>query len=128
MIASPLTTGSQSQATSIRSRPSTKTSFGLAGKAATARAKAHSEARRTARLLVSEIKLYHEQELESGRQHRDIYDRLRKEIDLARGTYMHRVPRTVLASHDYFHEELVRILGENDPSRLGPAYPGPIHK
>jgi hypothetical protein len=90
--------------------------------------KAHTEARRTARLLVSEIKLYHQQELENGRQHRDIYERLRKEIDLGRETYTHRVPRTVLAAHDYFHEELVRILGEDDPSRLGPAYPGPIHK
>jgi hypothetical protein len=90
--------------------------------------KAHTEARRTARLLVSEIKLYHEQELENGRQHRNIYERLRKEIDLGRETYMHRVPRTILAAHDYFHEELVRILGEDDPSRLGPAYPGPIHK
>jgi hypothetical protein len=90
--------------------------------------KAHTEARRTARLLVSEIKLYHEQELESGRQHSDIYGRLRKEIDLGRETYMHRVAGAVLAARDYFHEELVRILGENDASRLGPAYPGPIHK
>jgi hypothetical protein len=90
--------------------------------------KAHTEARRTARLLVSEIKLYHEQELENGRQHRDIYERLRKEIDLGRETYMHRVPKAVLAAHDYFHEELVRILGEDDASRLGAAYPGPIHK
>ena len=89
--------------------------------------KAHAEARRTARLLVSEIKLYHEQELENGRQQRDIYQRLRKQIDLGRETYTHRVARNVLTSHDYFHEELVRILGENDPSRLGPAYPGPIN-
>src|SRR5262249_538068 len=89
--------------------------------------KAHADARRTARLLVSEIKLYHEEELESGRQHSDIYQRLRREIDLGRETYMHRVARAVLNSHDYFHEELVRILGGNDPSRLGPAYPGPIN-
>jgi len=90
--------------------------------------KAHTEARRTARLLVSEIKLYHEQELESGRRHKDIYERLRTEIDLGRETYMHRVARNVLTSYDYFHEELVRILSENDASRLGQAYPGPIHK
>ena len=89
--------------------------------------KAHAEARRTARLLVSEIKLYHEQELQHGRQHSDIYQRLQKQIDLGRETYQHRVPGAVLVSHDYFHEELVRILGENDPSLLGPAYPGPIN-
>ena len=89
--------------------------------------RAHADARRIARLLISEIKLYHEQELENGRQHGDIYERLQKEIDIGRETYMHRVPSGVLASHDYFHEELVRILGGNDPSRLGPTYPGPIN-
>lgn len=89
--------------------------------------KAHADARRTARLLVSEIKLYHEQELEDGRQNGDIYQRLQKEIDTGREMYMHRVASAVVFSHDYFHEELVRILGGNDPSRLGAAYPGPIN-
>jgi hypothetical protein len=89
--------------------------------------KAHAEARRIARLLVSEIKLYHEQELREGREHSDIYERLQKEIDTGREMYMHRVPGGVAGAHDYFHEELVRILGENDISRLGAAYPGPIN-
>ena len=89
--------------------------------------KLHAEARKTARLLVSEIKLYHEQELNEGRENSDIYQRLQKEIDLGREMYMHRVPKPVLASRDYFHEELVRILGENDASRLGVTYPGPIN-
>ena len=26
---------------------------------------------------------------------------------------------------DHFHEELVRILAENDPAKLGGEYPGP---
>src|SRR5437867_1827500 len=90
-------------------------------------AKAHAEARRTARLLVSEIKLYHEQELKEGRKHADIYSRLQKEIDLGRQTYTKRVPAPVLGAHDYFHEELIRILTENDPSRMGAAYPGPMN-
>jgi hypothetical protein len=88
--------------------------------------KAHADARRIARLLVSEIKLYHEQELREGREHSDIYDRLQKEIDLGREAYTHRVPGFVLAAHDYFHEELVRILGESDLSRMGSVYPGPV--
>jgi len=87
--------------------------------------RAHADARRTARLLVSEIKLYHEQELESGRQNNDIYQRLQREIDTGREMYQHRVKSAVFGGHDYFHEELVRILGGNDPGRLGPAYPGP---
>jgi hypothetical protein len=51
---------------------------------------------------------------------------LHKEINLGREAYTHRVPRFVLATHDYFHEELVRILGENDLSLMGRAYPGPV--
>ncbi len=89
--------------------------------------KVHAEARRTARLLISEIKLYHEQELRVGREHSDIYQRLQKEIDHGREVYSQRVPGEVRGSRDYFHEELVRILTENDPSRLGEAYPGPIN-
>ena len=89
--------------------------------------KARSDARRIARLLVSEIKLYHEQELKKGREHSDIYGRLQKEIELGREKYKNRVSGSVLAGHDYFHEEVVRILGENDLSRMGAAYPGPIN-
>ena len=44
--ASPEITASQSQPQSMRSRPSTNTSFGRTGSALTARASAHSEARR----------------------------------------------------------------------------------
>jgi hypothetical protein len=88
--------------------------------------KAQTDARRIARLLVSEIKLFHEQELMAGREHSDIYDRLHREIDLGREAYMHRVPRFILAGNDYFHEELVRILCENDLSRMGRGYPGPV--
>jgi hypothetical protein len=88
--------------------------------------KAQADARRIARLLVSEIKLFHEHELKEGREHSDIYDRLQREIDLGRETYMHRVPRFIHAAHDYFHDELVRILCENDLSRMGRGYPGPV--
>ncbi|MBI4472301.1 MAG: hypothetical protein HY646_06510 [Acidobacteria bacterium] len=88
--------------------------------------KAHAEARRTARLLVSEIKLYHESELKSGREQGDIYQRLQKQIDDGREKYNQQVQTSALGSRDYFHEELVRILTENDASLMGKAYPGPM--
>ena len=43
--------------------------------------KSHADARRSARLLVSEIKLYNEEELKAGRENHDIYRRLQKEIE-----------------------------------------------
>ncbi len=44
----------------------------------------HEEARRQARLLVTEIKLYHEEAVEEGRKSGNIYDRLRGDIDRSR--------------------------------------------
>jgi len=88
--------------------------------------KVQTEARRTARLLVSEIKLYHEDELKEGRENHDIYERLKREIDQGREQYNQRVPAAALEGHDYFHEELVRILCEGHASLLGRAYPGPM--
>lgn len=87
--------------------------------------KSHAEARRTARLLISEIKLYNEEELKAGRENNDIYRRLQKEIDHGREAYTQGIASKVQGSRDYFHEELVRILGENDAARMGVGYPGP---
>jgi hypothetical protein len=87
--------------------------------------KMHSDAKRFARLLVSEIKLYNEQMVIEGRKHQDIYSRLKKDIDRSRELYQKRVAEIVSHKADYFHDELVRILGANDPTTLGVDYPGP---
>lgn len=84
----------------------------------------HNEARRFARLLVSEIKLYNEQKVRDGRDHGDLYDRLREDIDRSRQMYDKRVRPEVAGRYDYFHHELVSMLAEGDPSRLGAGYPG----
>ena len=78
-------------------------------------------ARRYARLLVSEIKLYHESAVTAGRRDRNLLERLRTEIDRARRLYDERVPAPVLARTDYFDQELVRTLANGDASLLGPA-------
>lgn len=84
----------------------------------------HNDARRFARLLVSEIKLYNEQKVSEGRNQSDIYDRLREDIDRSRQMYDKRVAPPVAARHDYFHQELVNTLAEGDPEKLGSSYPG----
>ena len=84
----------------------------------------HNDARRFARLLVSEIKLYNEQKVSEGRHQSDIYDRLREDIDRSRQMYDKRVAPPVAARHDYFHQELVNTLAEGDPAKLGGSYPG----
>ncbi|HEX8851945.1 MAG TPA: GAF domain-containing protein [Pyrinomonadaceae bacterium] len=84
----------------------------------------HNDARRFARLLVSEIKLYNEQKVKEGRTQGNIYERLREDIDRSRQMYDKRVAPPVAARYDYFHQELVNTLAEGDPAKLGDAYPG----
>jgi hypothetical protein len=79
----------------------------------------HDEARRLARLLVSEIKLYNEDQVEAGRRNRDIYERLREDIDRSRQMYEERVEPRLAKSTDYFYQELVRILAAGDAKALG---------
>jgi hypothetical protein len=79
----------------------------------------HEHARKIARLLVSDIRLYNEAEIEEGRRHRNIYARLRDDIDRARQTYNDRVPEAVRADTNYFHEELIRSLADGSADALG---------
>jgi len=84
----------------------------------------HNDARRFARLLISEIKLYNEQKVAEGRIEHDLYDRLREYIDRSREMYDKRVRPEVANRYDYFHGELVNTLAEGDVSKLGANYPG----
>ena len=87
--------------------------------------KLHAQAKRFARLLVSEIKLYNEQRVAEGRSNKDLYVRLKRDIDKSREMYEQRISQSMTRKFDYFHDELIRILGDNDPSTLGSDYPGP---
>jgi hypothetical protein len=84
----------------------------------------HNDARRFARLLVSEIKLYNEQKVKEGRSQGNLYERLREDIDRSRQMYDKRVAPPVAARYDYFHQELINTLAEGDPNKLGEGYPG----
>ena len=81
--------------------------------------KKHDEARRFARLLVSEIKLYNEPKVDAGRKNKDLYERLKEDIDRSRQMYDERIPDDVRKSSNYFYDELVRILADGDANALG---------
>ncbi len=70
-------------------------------------------------MLVSEIRLYYEDQVEEGRRNRDIYRRLKEDIDRSRRMYEERIDEKVSQSRDYFQEELVRILAGGDEGALG---------
>ena len=79
----------------------------------------HRKAHRFARLLVDEIKLYNQVKVSEGRKNKDLYDRLKEDIEKSRATYQKRYGNTVAGGADYFSQELVRSLAEEDTSIMG---------
>ncbi len=76
-------------------------------------------ARRTARLLVSEIRLFHEPAVHEGRREGNLMERLAPEIEKARTAYNAQVPAVVRSETDFFHQELIRTLAGGDATLLG---------
>ena len=89
------------------------------GNGATSSDEGEQGARRYARLLVSEVKLYNEAAVRMGCQMRDLARRLGPEIDRARRLYNERVSPALAARDMYFQQELVQTLADGDPSLLG---------
>ena len=87
--------------------------------------KYHKDAKRFAKLLVSEIELYNKPKVADGRKNKDLYKRLKSDIDRSRQTFQKRFSKPMPNQVDYLHDELVRLLANNDASLLGPEYPGP---
>ena len=94
---------------------------------AAARARRQSEryddeaAQRYARLLVAEIRLYHEPLMNEARRERNVLRRLRPQIERAQQLYEERVSADIRSRTRYFEQELVRTLADGDPGLLGQA-------
>jgi hypothetical protein len=84
----------------------------------------HRKARRFAKLLVEEIILYNKDKVAEGRVKRDLYNRLKDDIDKSRATYDKRYAQTPAAAGDYFTQELISTLAANDSSLLGSSFSG----
>jgi hypothetical protein len=82
-------------------------------------AEAHQKAQRFARLLVDEIKLYNQEKVAAGRTGKDLYDRLKEDIDKSKSTYDKRYGSTAAAGGDYFNKEVIRSLADNDATVMG---------
>ena len=54
-----------------------------------------------------------------GRQNRDLYDRLKEDIEKSKATYDKRYGSTPASSANYFNDEIVRVLADNDAALMG---------
>ena len=86
----------------------------------------HLRAQRFARVLVADLQLYRPQEIREGKQSRNLYGRLKDEINKSREAYHRKFGATPAAGIDYFHLELLRTLAGGEEEMLGPDYPGPV--
>ena len=82
-------------------------------------AEVHRKAQRFAKLLVDEIKLYNQAKMTEGRENKDLYDRLKEDIEKSRVTFQKRYGATAAASAEYFQNELIHTLAEDDLSIMG---------
>ena len=105
----------------LASSPRPISGFVPRGRAAAANSpqRALDDARRLARLLISEIKLYNEKKVEDGRAALDLYERLKDDIERSRQVYDERTPANIRQDTDFFHDELVRILADGRAEALG---------
>ena len=76
------------------------------------------QARRVARLLVSEIRLNREADVMEGRAQGDLGTRLGEDIERARRQYIQRVPEALPGRETLFDEEVVRTLANGDATLL----------
>lgn len=84
--------------------------------------KAHKDAKRFAKLLVSEIELYNKAKVSEGRKNKDLYKRLKADIERSRQTYDKRFSKTIGVKPDYFSEEMIRTLANDDVTLMGSEY------
>jgi len=78
----------------------------------------HKSAKRLAKVLVSDIMLYHAEEVEIGRREGNIYKRLKDVIERSKETFRERVKPQVLEKIDYLYEELIKTVCDGDHKLL----------
>ncbi len=87
----------------------------------------HRRANRVAKVAMQDIKLLRPQDVREAREHKEICDRLRGDLDKARKEYDRRFLAILDHPVDYFHYWMVEILAEGDAMALGNyPYPSPV--
>jgi hypothetical protein len=66
--------------------------------------------------------LYNQAKVAQGKKNQDLYTRLREDIEKSRATYDKRYGESAVASANYFNQELIRILADNDVSLMGDGF------
>lgn len=77
------------------------------------------KAKRVARVLVSDLKLYNEQAVAAAQNSNDLYNRIKEDVDRSYQHYRERTNGLVPDGTNYFKMEMVRQLGNGNAAVLG---------
>ncbi len=87
----------------------------------------HRRANRVAKVSMQDIQMLRPEQVNLGRERKDICARLRDDIEKARKEYDRRFGSILGHPVDYFYHWMVEILGGGDPEMLGEyPYPTPV--
>lgn len=87
----------------------------------------HRRASRNAKVAMQDIQLLRPEEVKLGREHHDICQRLRSDLDKARKEYDRRFRAIQDHPVDHFHHWMVEILAKGKDDALGEyPYPSPV--
>ena len=87
----------------------------------------HRRANRVAKVSMQDIKLLRPNDVQVGREQKDLCVRLRDDIEKANREYDRRFQSIMGHPVDYFYDWMVEILGEGKPENLGEyPYPSPV--
>jgi hypothetical protein len=86
----------------------------------------HLRAQRFARVQVAGMRLYSPDLVKQGRDTKNLYGVLQKDIDGGRDMFRQVFLAASPTMVDYFHLELLRTLAHEDVALLGGGYPGPL--
>jgi hypothetical protein len=87
----------------------------------------HRRADRVAKVAMQDIKMLRPDQVNLGKERKDLCTRLGDDIDKARREYDRRFQAVLDKPVDYFYNRMVEILGDGDPSTLGEyPYPSPV--
>lgn len=83
----------------------------------------HEDARRLARIIVTDIVLYNKEKAERGAREGTFYELLKEEIEEGRKFYSERVPETMNATTNYFDRAIEEFIQKNQYMPTGAGSP-----
>jgi hypothetical protein len=86
----------------------------------------HLRAQRFARTRTAELLLRRMDAVREGRASKNVYGKLKEEIEAGRDAFRREFFAPCRSMVDYYHLELVRTLAKGDANVLGAGYPGPL--